>query len=236
MTSADGWQAVWERKGSQVRAGSADLGQLLRANGYDTGHGNLTVDAWKSYVARVGEQLGACPGDSVYEVGCGAGAFLIPLQESGLIVAGSDYSSTLVEAASKALPAGTFECCEANEVSAEPQYDHVVASGVFMYFNSLDYAGDVIQIICAKSRRGVAIMDIPDIAVREQTIALRYQTAGSQEEYERRYKNLDHQYYQRDWFAQALKSAGAKSVLVCDQDIEGYGNAAGRFNVFASVS
>lgn len=235
MTHTDDWRPVWERKGAQVQDGALDLSELLRANGYDTGHGDITVDAWTSYTDKVLDLLGAESGHSIYEVGCGAGAFLMPSAQAGLADAGSDYSSTLVAAASKALPDGEFECCEASKIPSLPQYDFVVASGVFMYFPDLEYAGAVIRAMVAKARRGIAILDNPDLAHKEETLALRYQVAGSKEEYEKRYQGLDHLYFDRNWFARLLESAGATSVVIRDQEIQDYGNAAGRFNVFARL-
>ena len=143
MIQADDWQAVWQRKGAQVQDGNLDLAELLRANGYDTGHGNVKVDAWTSYAEHVLDLLGAHSGHSVYEVGCGAGAFLIPIRQRGLAVAGSDHSSTLVAAASKAFADAQFECCEASDVPPVPQYDFVVANGAFIYFKDLEYAEGV---------------------------------------------------------------------------------------------
>src|SRR5438132_9424081 len=59
MTHTDDWRPVWERKGAQVQDGALDLSELLRANGYDTGHGDLRVDAWTSYTEKVLELFGA---------------------------------------------------------------------------------------------------------------------------------------------------------------------------------
>jgi len=236
MTHTDDWRPVWERKGAQVQDGALDLSELLRANGYDTGYGDLTVDAWTSYTEKVLDVIGAEPGHSIYEVGCGAGAFLLPIRQAGLSVAGSDYSSTLVAAASKALPDGEFECCEANEIPPLPQYDFVVASSVFFYFPDLEYSRAVIRAMLAKARRGIAILDNPDLAHKEETLALRYHVAGSKQEYEKRYQGLDHLYFDRNWFARLLERAGATSVVLRDQEIQNYGNAAGRFNVFARLS
>jgi 2-polyprenyl-3-methyl-5-hydroxy-6-metoxy-1,4-benzoquinol methylase len=236
VTQVHKWRPVWERKGREVRDGSTNLAELLRANGYDTGHGDIAVEAWTAYAEHVLEALGAESGHCIYEVGCGAGAFLLPIRQRGLMVAGCDYSSTLVAAASKALPDGEFECCEARDVRATPQYDFVVANSVFFYFADLDYAEAVIRTMASKARRGIAILDNPDLTHREETLALRYQVAGGKAEYEKRYDGLDHLYFDRDWFAQQLRAAGATSVAISDQQIRGYGNAAGRFNVFAHLS
>jgi SAM-dependent methyltransferase len=232
------WQAVWERKGARVQDSmlDLDLAQLIRTNGFDTGHGDIEIDAWTSYAERVLDLLGAHPGHSIYEIGCGAGAFLTPIRQCGLAVAGSDYSSTLVAAASKALPDGGFECREASNVPPLPQYDFVVANSVFFYFTDLEYAEAVIRAMVCKARRGLAILDNPDLAHKEDTLALRYRIAGGKLEYEKRYNGLDHLYFDRDWFVQTLRKADATSVVIRDQEIRGYANAAGRFNVFARLT
>ena len=58
---------------------------------------------------------------------------------------------------------------------------------------------------------------------------------SSKAEHEKRYHGLDHLYFDRDWFAQALRKAGATSVVIRDQEIPDYANGAGRFNVFAQL-
>lgn len=236
MSGIDNWHSVWERKGAQLTDSVPDLEQLLRANGYDTGHGDITAEAWTSYAKRVLEHLGAEPGQSIYEVGCGVGAFLTPIRRLGLEVAGADYSSTSLAAAANALPDGRFEQCEASNVPPEPQYDFVIANGVFFYFTDLEYAEAVIRTMMQKARRGVAILDNPDRALKHETLALRYKIAGGKSEYEKRYDGLDHLYFDRDWFVQVLWNAGASSVAIRDQDIQGYANAAGRFNAFALLT
>ena len=233
MTGIDNWRAIWERKGGQIQNSTSDLEQLLSANGFDTGHGDIAVEAWTSYTERVLGLLGAEARHSIYEVGCGAGAFLMPVRELGLSIAGSDYSATSVTAASKALPDGQFDCCEARDVPPLPEYDFVIANSVFFYFKDLDYAESVLRTMVDKARLGVAILDNPDLAHKERTLALRYQVAGGKAEYEKRYDGLDHLYFDRDWFARVLREAGAASVVIRDQEIRGYANADGRFNVFA---
>jgi SAM-dependent methyltransferase len=238
MVDANKWQAVWERKGAEVQDRLLGLGlaQLIRANGYDTGHGDVKIDAWMSYIEQVLDRLGAHSGHSIYEVGCGAGAFLAPIRQRGLAIAGSDYSSTLVTAATKALPDGQFECCEARNIPPLPQYDFVVANGVFLYFTDLEYAEAVARAMVGKARLGVAILEIPDAARKEETLALRYRVAGGRAEYEKRYDGLHHLYFNRDWLEQTLRKAGATAVVIHDQEISDYGNAAGRFNAFAQVT
>jgi SAM-dependent methyltransferase len=233
VTSTDNWRSVWDRKGADAGDVSSDLECLLRADGFDTGYSRVTTAAWAAQVARVLNRLGADAGNTIYEVGCGAGAFLFPIYERGLTVAGSDYSPSQVATAAKAMPQGQFEICEARLVPNLPQYDFVVAFGVFHYFPDLEYAQEVITAMAAKGSHGVAILDIPDIAHKDACLSLRYQVEGSKEAYEEKYRGLHHQFYDREWLVSALQKAGTFSVDVQDQKIEEYANAASRFNVIA---
>jgi len=233
MSTSNNWRSVWERKGAEAEDATPDLEALLQANGYDTGCSDVTPAAWAAYVDRVLNRLGANAGDTLFEVGCGAGAFLLACHERGLTVAGCDYSSTLSALASRALPDSHIECRQASEIPLLPQYDFVVSAGVFHYFPDLEYAVGVIRAMTRKSRNGVAVLDVPDIAHREANLQLRYQLAGSREAHEKRYQGLDHLHYEREWVVQEMQNAGLSSVEVGDLDIQGYANAPSRFNVFA---
>ncbi|MFG1930080.1 class I SAM-dependent methyltransferase [Mycobacterium sp. NPDC048908] len=236
MSISDNWRSVWERKGAEAGDATPDLEALLQANGYDTGCSDVTPAAWNSYVDRVLGRLGASAGQTLFEVGCGAGAFLFSSHERGLTVAGCDYSSTLVALAAKALPDSDIECRQASEIPTSPQYDFVISAGVFHYFSDLEYAQAVINAMAKKARHGVAVLDVPDIAHREANLQLRYQLAGSKEAHEKRYSGLDHLHYEREWVVQAIHNAGLSSVDVRDLDIQGYANAPSRFSVYAQVA
>jgi hypothetical protein len=81
INQTDDWQGIWERKGAQVQDNALDLEQLLRLNGYDTGHGHVEVEAWTSYAENVVALFGAHSGHSIYEVGCGAGATSVVVRD-----------------------------------------------------------------------------------------------------------------------------------------------------------
>lgn len=233
MSNSNNWRSVWERKGAEAEDETPDLEALLQANGYDTGCSDVTPAAWAAYVDRVLHRLGANAGNTLFEVGCGAGAFLLVCHERGLTVAGCDYSSTLSALASRALPDSLIECRQASEIPFLPQYDFVISAGVFHYFPDLEYAAGVIGTMARKARNGVAVLDLPDVAHREANLQLRYQLAGSREAYEKRYEGLDHLHYERDWVMRVMQNAGLSSVEIGDQDIQGYVNAPSRFNVSA---
>jgi hypothetical protein len=137
-----------------------------------------------------------------------------------------------VKYAQEAMPRARIELAEAAAFDAERAYDYVLSCGVFMYFDSLEYAREVIHRAVRGARVGVAILDIPDKALEETAHEARRAAVGP-EAYDELYKGLEHLYYPREWVAEELRLAGAGSVYVEDQHIAGYDNSAYRFNAYA---
>jgi SAM-dependent methyltransferase len=225
------WDEIWERRTLDPAAGST-LAQLMAADGLDTGFGSVAEEHWRAGVRRAAEELRLEPGDSVYEVGCGAGAFLYDLYERGFAVGGLDRSGALVGYAQEAMPDGSFAVGDAAEVPPAPQADAVVSCGVFLYFPSLDYADGVLAAMAAKAQRAVGLFDLPDAARRTDAVARRVEVAGGPKAYAERYAGLDHLYFDRDRIAASLRALGLTDVCVADQWVSGYENAAYRFNAW----
>lgn len=219
----EAWQGIWGKRSVE----GSDLPTLMAADGFDT-LGACSEDAWRAYTRRVATTLGIADGDSLLEVGCGAGAFLLPFAERGHPVAGVDYAPNLVAAARAAMPAGRFTAAPAHALP-EGGHDFVVSNGVFLYFPDLDYAAQVLAAMAARARTGLAVLEVPDKATEAQSLAARRGKLGAQE-YAARYAGLDHLYFDRGWFAQALPGW---DVTVESQAIEGYMHSPFRFNVFA---
>lgn len=218
------WREVWgaRRLGTAV----SPLQALIDLDGFDTGAGRIAEPAWRDYVARIARQLGMRPGESVLEVGCGAGAFLLPLHEAGLRVAGIDFSPALIEAARAALPGGEFVVGEATAIAG--RYDYVVANSVFHYFPDAGYAGRVLAAMLAAARLGAAVLEVPDAATRDQAEAARRGALG-EEAYRQKYAGLEHRYYSRQDLVAAARSAGFEAAIH-DQAIDGYAQNPFRFN------
>ena len=176
-----------------------------------------------------------CPQDaSLFEIGCGAGAFLYDFYRSGHSVGGLDLSPSLVAYAQAAMPGADITRGEASSFDAVASYDFVISCGVFMYFDSLNYARGVIHQAVAGTRIGVAILDIPDRATEQDAVAARRAAVGP-EVYDERYRGLPHLFYERDWVEAELRSAGAQDVRIEGQSIADYDNGAFRFNAFAWI-
>ncbi len=230
-----GWDALWTKRTIPPSQGST-LADLLAADGFDSGFSRLSEASWSAGVRRLAAALRLTPGASVFEVGCGAGAFLYELERLGCEVSGVDLSPALIGKAAEAMPSGRFAVSDAAAFQVEPRVDAVISFGVFLYFSSLDYAAQVLDRMVEKARRVVAVLDVPDLARREEDLAYRRKLAGGEAAHAARYAGLDHVYYDRAWLADALRARGLVDVSVEDQAIDGYGNAPFRFNAWGFLA
>lgn len=225
-----GWSELWRDRTAPTEA--TTLADLLVANGYDSGFAGFDEAAWRAAAARRFAELRLEPGSSVYEVGCGAGAFLQVMHELGCMVGGLDPSPGLIEVARAALPTAELEVADASTLALSPAVDAVVSVGAFLYFPSDAYASDVIARMARGARRAVGIYDLPDAALQDVDRARREELAGGRAAYAERYAGLEHRYYERAAIVAELERCGLQNVQVAGQDLDGYGNAPFRFNAW----
>ena len=228
------WDDIWDARTLPPQEAST-LAYLMAADGLDSGFAGMTEDAWASGVRQLCSAFGLRGSETVFEVGCGAGAFLYELHAGGHRVAGIDRSPALIAKATEVMAGGHFAVADAAELDPDPHFHAVVSVGVFLYFASEEYASRVIDLMVAKATGVVALCDLPDLATRAEDIARRQETAGGEEAYRERYAGLDHRYYDREWVAEALRERGLEGVRVEDQVFEGYGNTPFRFNAWGFV-
>lgn len=117
-------------------------------------------DAWRDFVEHVVETLDVGPGTSVWDVTCGAGAFLYPLWENGYVVGGMAAAPALVDLARQAMPQGEF--LTAAPVSLEPAepWDVVLASQGLDGLPDLDAVRGLLARMAAKATHAVAVLNI----------------------------------------------------------------------------
>ncbi|MDP3744463.1 MAG: class I SAM-dependent methyltransferase [Methylotenera sp.] len=222
------WKEIWGRR-THTAEETLDLATLIKLDGFDTGAGRIEAADWQTYAGVIAQKLALKDGDSIYELGCGAGAFLFALRQlHTLKVGGLDYSSALIETATRAMPDGHFIAEEAKSVETETQYDYVISNSVFHYF-SYEYAAAVIASMVKKSKVAVAIMEIPDLQTKLEAETLRRDKL-SVEAYEKKYAGLEHTYYERDWFKQQAALHGCTSE-VFDGCVPNYAQNKFRFGV-----
>lgn len=218
------WKGIWTAK----TANGTDLRSLLDASGYDSAFCSFSEEDWIARALHLMDRLGAVPGDSVLEIGCGAGAFLKPLNDAGYMVAGTDLSARLVEAARAAMPEATFWAREANSMP-DGSWDHVISHGCFFYFPHHGYAEETLTGMLERAKKSVGVFDVPDLATRDEDLKRRKQHLNENAP-KVDYDGLAHLYFEQDWFHQRLEPL---STEVFQLPFDGYTNAPYRFHVAA---
>jgi trans-aconitate methyltransferase len=204
----------------------------MAADGLDTGFGDVDEASWRAFVRHTAAVAGLGAGDSVFEVGCGAGAYLYELSRTGCRVGGLDASEALLGYARAVMPEGRWSHGDASALDPAEPWDATVACGVFLYFPDLDYARAVLQRMARKARRVLMVLEVPDLAKRDATESMRRRLRG-EAEYAAKYDGLSHLYMAKSWFETTLPELGFGKIRIEDQAIEGYANSAARYNVYA---
>jgi SAM-dependent methyltransferase len=223
------WQQIWEKRTLQPQH-AITLETLISLDGFDSGAGKINLADWQEYTRRISEKLGLKTGDSVFEVGCGSGAFLYSLrQQIKLDVGGLDYAAGLLSAAQKAMPDGQFQVQDAQSLDTSSTYDFVIANSVFHYFDETT-AAKVLQAMWKKARHGIAILDVPNAATKD-SCELARRDALTQLEYEEKYKGLHHTYFTPEWFIRQLPECPHQAFENC---VPNYPQSEFRFSVIFS--
>jgi trans-aconitate methyltransferase len=226
------WQEIWEKRRIHGLDQSDDINlqDLIFADGFDTGgFGKVTLEEWKHYIRFISKKMDLAPTDSIFEIGCGCGAFLFMWYKEGHHVGGIDYAENLISVAQHVMGGMNFRVSEAINFDTDEKFDIVISNGVFLYFRDYSYANDVVERMIMKARKAIAILDIPDLATKIESEGAR-RAALPEGEYDKKYEGLNHLYYDRDWFTQFSDKYGYK-IEIFDQNIKGYGNSQFRFNV-----
>lgn len=235
---AETWSQIWARRSVESAGSAPDLEELIRLDGFDVGAGTIPVESWCDYASSVAVKLGLGRKDLVFEIGCGAGALLLALQEdTGVRVCGMDFSGPLVATAQRALPSGQFFVADATAPLA-PEVEAVVATSravvsnaVVHYFPALEDVDRMVGWLAGLVPQ-IALLDVPDAATMSASEQERA-AALPPGEYARRYEEsgLRHLYIRRDEMHDIARAHGL-SVETVQQDIRGYRQSRFRFNAF----
>lgn len=224
------WKEIWTK---EERVHNTVLEVLIKANGFDTGSGSFTVEKWKEYTSslfsKIDSRIVGRDKFSIFEIGCGAGAFLYQLYLQDYKVGGLDYSPIQVELAKRFISEEGFCCGEAAALDTTYKFDVVISHSVFQYFPNESYAETVINKMLEKSNGIVAFFDINDQEKKEKYHLIRMADMN-EEEYWEKYNGLSHLFYKKQWFREIAKKNGC-TITIWDQDFIGYDNSQLRFNV-----
>lgn len=149
MNKQETWRQIWYRKGKE----SGGLDDILKYNGYE----KTQIDM-KEVAACITRELNIKTTDTVLEVGCGAGALAQYLKCNYV---GVDYSETLVKKHIELLGNSVLVCEASNLLFKDKYFDKVICYGVFMYFDSIEYALQTINEIKRVAKGSILIGDLP---------------------------------------------------------------------------
>ena len=203
------WHKVWSARMPPDEHQVSVLQRLICIDGFDTPLGLVEEGPWNDYVALFSTRTGIRHGDSVFEMGCGSGAFLYPLYKTGHAVSGIDYSLEMIRFARSAMPERrhVLNKVEASLCPVSPKADVVIANHVIHYFPTIDYSSIVLGIMLEKSRRVVGISGIPDADLKSESESYRRSLLRA-DEYEAKYRGLEILYYERQWFVKHALAKG----------------------------
>lgn len=222
------WKRVWENREVPTQGDLPVHDTMMLLDGCDSFNGGMTGQDFLGYIGAIKEAAGIQEQDSIYDVGCGSGAFLYPFYEAGHMVGGMDYSQPLVEFCRNAMEGCDFRVGEAVELDENAKYDFVVSSGVFHYFPNVVYASAVVEKMIAKANKAVIVTDLPDAALKEEAERIRRE-ALPPGEYERRYRTLKHLYFEKGLFSQIGAQYDCR-VTIFSQSMGHYVHNDYRFN------
>jgi trans-aconitate methyltransferase len=224
-------------------SGPLTLEDLLDAGGWTTGAGGtVSVEAWDRYVVSVGKRLGVMDGHRVFEVGCGAGAFLYSMSRLwDLEVVGVDYSEASLAMARNAIPTGRFEYADISENDLPAivhevanECDTIIVNSVIAYLPSIDVVERLLNVLLSGSA-SCALLDIPNEEFRTEAEQERaaHLPPG---EYKRNYleAGLSHLYVSPAWLEAAVNSS-LYEARIETQDIPGFRQSRYHFNAFLSA-
>ena len=222
----DKWREIWNKSD---RIDDYILETLIKADGFDSGAGSFTLKNWKTYTQDFYNILSIKSNESVFDIGCGSGAFVYPLYLSSIKVGGIYYSSPLIDLANRVMKNCDFQQIEASKMNFKIKHDFVISHSVFHYFKNLEYAEDIIEKMLLKSIKRIGIFDINDKSKKSEYDEVRMGKMNKHE-YAKKYEGLDHLFFEKKWFEEIAKKYGV-NVKIFDQKFKGYSNSKLRFNV-----
>lgn len=147
-TNKEGWDKIWELKGQST------CDDLIELNGYDDTQFNH-IQTFKHIINKLGIQKG----ESILEIGCGAGVFT-QLFMNDYDYFGIDYSRSLINKNIKLHNALVYNC-EANRTPfKDKHFDYCFSVGVFEYFPNKQYMLQVIEEMKRVAKKGLYILNI----------------------------------------------------------------------------
>lgn len=206
------FDVVWSQRKKvfhETENGHSILERLIRTNGFDSPLGMMHESDWLLFIDKITKKVGIAESDTIFEVGCGSGAFLYPYHVKGHTVSGVDYAPGQIEVARIAMPdrKDYLHPYEAIDISIDPKYDFVTTNQVIHFFPSLDYAETTIIKMLSKAKKTVLLAGVPDLNLKVESEKARRDILGP-EKYEELYQGLENLYFDKKWLEGLAKQMG----------------------------
>jgi hypothetical protein len=137
----------------------------------------------------------------------------------------------LVDSAKKMFQSENFLVQDALDLNEDPLYDYVVAFSVFFYFPDYEYANVVLEKMYKKARKGILVLDVPNLQTKLDCETMRRGTMDPFE-YAEKYDGLNHLYYDKNFFLKFAEQNNIQEIIIQRQNIRNYINNDFRFNCF----
>lgn len=216
---------------------NASLIDLIKVDGFHGACGSHTETSFREVVDQVAKKFQITDVYKVFEVGCGAGAFLRALEtEYCPNVGGVDFSKELIEIAKSSIHAslGLYHE-EASYKLNVMDVDICVAHSVFHYFPDNNYASQVMRNMASYlkpeggEKCGIAILDVRDMDKSKE-----YEIFRSGTDSHTTLSEIGHTMFTKSFFRDFLRNLGFTRIEIEDGSFsEQYGNSAYSFNVYA---
>ena len=231
------WLKVWNDRSMDMNPSKTLLENLIIANGFDHGEVDYEEDEWRRMCLHFGELIGIDESYKILEIGSGAGAFLLPLQENfSCKIYGIDYSEPLIRLAREKLN-GNFYIGEASQLNIiKEKFNLILAHSVVHYFPTHNYTNEVINQAYSLLYDGgkIGLLDINDASKEDIYHASRKVKHTKTKDYDSRFSNNHpHLFFTKEEIADSLSNAGFDNINFYKNIIESYGNSNFRFNVIA---
>ena len=206
---SNNWFQVWSKRKTVSK--EINLDELIRLNGFDSPLGNMKENNWINYVNNVIKRYGLDDGNSIFEVGCGSGAFLYPFYNLNYKISGIDFSKNLVSIANRIFELKTdkIKSCDADKLDCSSKFHYVVSNHVFHYFRSLNYSFEVLEKMFLKSSKKVILLGLPNFDFKIESENKR-RGILTIKEYEKKYSDLSILYFRKDDFVSFVSKKNAK--------------------------
>ena len=191
-----------------------NIRDLLILNGWDANLSNFSINDWKKFVNYFIQENKINKTNKILEIGCGAGAFLLPFYNKKIQCYGIDNIKNFIKISQKYMPRGKFFVSEANNLKKKIKkikFNFIFCNSIFQYFPSKKYADQVLkEILDLKTiKNKIYILDIPDHKKKTKYVNSLIKQIGKKKYQEKYSKNM-HQFYKYEDFVKFIKKRNLK--------------------------